>query len=89
MASIFEAVASIFEAVASIFEAVAPVLCRSSSISVVLVKRFYRGCMPSQPTQKFNPDLTAVDRDKSGCVLFKNIAFIYCNTLDFFHIKIG
>ena len=35
----------------------------------------------------FYADFTAVEREKSGCFLFQKI--IFCNTLDYFLIKIG
>ena len=42
----------------------------------------------SFPHKRFYPDLTAVDREyKTGSVVFKNIIFIYPNTLAFFTSK--
>ena len=53
-------------------------------------RRYHRdphdGAWQASPHKGFYSYLTAVDTDKSG---FLNIIFIYCNTPDFFHIKIG
>ena len=46
-----------------------------AKVGVKTNERYLRGCTSGQPTQKFYPDLTPVDKDKSGCVLCKNFNF--------------